>query len=212
LATIGLDIRARERLRAWPNDPPGLEQEMGAGVWLKARPGLIDDIDVPKLKSPGADRLRTVPDALWLSFGGHERDPFVDIFVIEVCGSYSNLMDKRSRFAPSMHSMLTTCPLPWLLGARSREDSLARWKCIRVIANEPTQAMILPVRDIRVMYALPAKMYDAFTSSQVPHAHEFFVPANALLTPDGWQDPTIRALIARTSIRANFWAYNIAAE
>jgi hypothetical protein len=33
-----------------------------------------------------------------------------------------------------------------------------------------------------------------------------------MLTPESWQEPSIRALIARTSIRANFWAYTIAAE
>lgn len=82
LTHIGLDIRARDRLRAWPNDPPGLEHDLGPGVWMKARPGEGDDIYYPKLKLPGSDRLRTIPDALWLRFGGHERDPFVDIFGI----------------------------------------------------------------------------------------------------------------------------------
>ncbi len=211
LTQIGLDIRARDRLRAWPNDPPGLEHELGPGVWMKARPGVVDDIDCPKLKLPGADRLRTVPDALWLRFGGHARDPFVDLFVIEVCGSYSNLLDKRSRFAPSMVSMLASCPLPWLLGPHNKTDPAFRWQRTRILAEKPTQTLILPVRDIRVMYALPNKLYDGFETSQVPHAHEFFVPVRALLTPDSWQDPSIRALIARSSTRANFWAYNIAA-
>jgi hypothetical protein len=212
LAYIGLDVRARERLRSWPNDPPGLEDEIGPGVWLKARPGVVDDIHCPKLKLPGADRLRTIPDALWLRFGGHDRDPFVDLFVIEVCGCYSNLMDKRSRFAPSMQSMLASCTLPWLLGASSRDDETPRWQCTRLLREEPTQSMVLPVRDIRVMYALPEKLYEGFATSQVPHAHEFFVPVKALLSPESWQEPSIRAFIARTSIRANFWAYTIAAE
>jgi len=212
LVQIGLDIRARERLRAWPNDPPGLEHELGPGVWLKARPGVTDDINHPKLKLPGADRLRTVPDALWLRFGGHERDPFVDIFVIEVCGSFTNLLDKRSRFAPSMHSLLASCPVQWLQGPRARDDDTQRWQCTRLLRELPAQPMVLPVRDIRVMYALPAKLYDGFVSSQAPHAHELFIPTSALLGPESWQEPSIRALISRASIRANFWAYDIAAE
>jgi hypothetical protein len=212
LNRIGLDIHARQRLRGWPNLPPGLEGELGPGVWLKARPGVLDDIDYPTLKLPGANRMRTVPDALWLCFGGHERDLFVDIFVIEVCGTFTNLLDKRSRFAPSMHSMLATCPVPWLLGPSARDDETPRWQSIRLLAEPPPLPMVLPVRDIRVMYALPTKLFDSFASSQAPHAHEFFVPANALLTPDSWQEPSIRAMIARTSIRANFWSYNVAAE
>ncbi len=56
---------------------------MGArGAWLRARPGPVDDIDHPFLKLPGSNRLRTVPDGLWLCFGGTERDPYVDIFGI----------------------------------------------------------------------------------------------------------------------------------
>ncbi len=82
MRNIDLDLRARDKLRSWPNDPPGLEHELGPGVWLKARPGVHDDIHYPKLKLPGSDRLRTVPDALWLRFGGSERDPFVDLFGI----------------------------------------------------------------------------------------------------------------------------------
>jgi hypothetical protein len=212
LTHIGLDIRARDRLRAWPNDPPGLEHDLGPGVWMKARPGEGDDIYYPKLKLPGSDRLRTIPDALWLRFGGHERDPFVDIFVIEVCGSYSNMLDKRSRFAPSMHSLLAYCPLSWLLAPHGRDDDTPRWQCTKLLAREPIQNLVLPVRDIRVMYVLPNKLYEGFETSQVPHAHEFFMPVSALLAPASWQEPSIRALIARTSIRANFWAYTMAAE
>jgi hypothetical protein len=210
LQNTGLDLHARQRLRAWPNDPPGLEDEMGPGVWLKARPGVVDDSYAPKLKLPGADRLRTVPDALWLRFGGHERDPFVDVFVIEVCSTFGNMLDKRSRFAPSMNSTLAYCPLPWLLGPRARDDDTPRWQCTRLLRHPPTLPLILPARDIRVMYALPTKLFESFMASQVAHAHESFVPANALLTPDGWQEPSIRSLIARNSPRANFW--NIAAE
>jgi len=211
LRNIDLDLRARDKLRSWPNDPPGLEHALGPGVWLKARPGVHDDIHYPKLKLPGSDRLRTVPDALWLRFGGSERDPFVDLFVIEVCSTFSNLLDKRSRFLPSMQSMLATCPLPWLLGPFSRDDSTPRWQRTKLIGKAPTTQITLPVRGIRVMYALPAKLYEPFVSSQIPHAHEFFVPVDALLTPESWQEPAIRAFIARTSISANFWAYTIAA-
>jgi hypothetical protein len=44
-------------------------------------------------------------------------------------------------------------------------------------------------------------------ANQVPHAHEFFAPVTALIGPEGWQHPTLRAFIARTSPRANFWEF-----
>ena len=185
---------------------------MGPGAWIKARPGTVDDIDYPFLKLPGASRLRTVPDGLWLRFGGTERDPFVDIFVIEVCGSFTNLLDKRSRFAPSMHSMLAVCPLPWLLDPYSSYDETPRWRCTRLMKRRPETPLTLPVRDIRVMYALRPRHYEGFAATHVPHAHEFFAPVSVLLDPEGWQQPSLRAFIARTSPRANFWALAVAAE
>jgi hypothetical protein len=209
---IGLDSTIRQKLRGWPNHPPGLEDDMGPGAWIKGRPGSVDDIDYPFLKLPGASRLRTVPDGLWLRFGGTERDPFVDIFVIEVCGSFTNLLDKRSRFAPSMHSMLAVCPLPWLLDPYSQYDETPRWRCTRLLKRRPETPLTLPVRDIRVMYALRPRQYEGFASTQVPHAHEFFAPVSVLLDPEGWQQPSLRAFIARTSPRANFWALSVAAE
>lgn len=79
-----LDGYVRERMRAWPQIPPGLEMAdaRGHGVWLKARPGPALENDSPSLKIPGTVRMRTFPDALWLWFGGTEFDPFVDIFGI----------------------------------------------------------------------------------------------------------------------------------
>lgn len=79
-----LDGFVRERIRAWPQTPPGLEQAdaRGQGVWLKARPGPSQENDAPSLKIPGAARMRTFPDGLWLWFGGTPGDMFVDLFGI----------------------------------------------------------------------------------------------------------------------------------
>ncbi len=82
MTIVRLDGFVRQKLRAWPNQPPGLEHERHNGAWAKARPGIDETVDHPYLKLPGTQRLRTVPDGLWMSFGGSERDPFVDIFGI----------------------------------------------------------------------------------------------------------------------------------
>ncbi len=57
------------------------------------------------------------------------------------------------------------------------------------------------------MYALRPRHYEGFAACQVPHAHEFFAPINALIGPEGWQHPNLRTFIARTSPRANFWEF-----
>lgn len=208
-----VDSLVRAKLRTWPNHPPGLEDtHMGArGAWLRARPGRFNDMDDPFLKHPGSNRMRTVPDGLWLCFGGTPGDPYVDIFAVEDCGSFTNLLDKRSRFAPSMHSVLAVCPVPWLRDAVSENNAMPRWRHTGLLSAEPTTQMTLPVRDIRVMYTLKPRYYEGFAASQIPHAHEYFAPISAIIGPGGWQHPLLRAFIARTSNRANFWEFSGAA-
>jgi len=80
---VSLDRQVKERLKRWPQRPPGLVQSPnGKDVWLRARP--TDDIGSchPFLKLPGSERMRTLPDGLWLDFGGSPEEPFVDIFGI----------------------------------------------------------------------------------------------------------------------------------
>jgi len=209
-APTSLDALVRQKLRTWPQHPPGLaDHDMGAsGCWMRARPGTIDNLDNPYLKLPGSNRLKTVPDGLWLCFGGTEKDSFVDLFAIEACGSFQNLLDKRSRFSPSMHSWLAVCPLEWLMQPVSLTNTMTRWRYSGLLRAEPRSPLVLPVRDIRVMYALRPRQYEYFAASQIPHAHEFFAPMSALIGPDGWHHPNMRTFIARTSPRANFWEFS----
>ncbi len=208
-APTTLDAIVKHKMRSWPQHPPGLDDQDTSrrGAWLRGRPGRANEVDDPFLKFPGSNRMRTIPDGLWLCFGGSERDAFVDIFVIEVCGSLSNLLDKRGRFTPSMHSLLAVCPVPWLLGQISPANSLERWRHVGLLHDRPKTPLTLPVRDIRVMYALRPRHYEGFASSQVPHAHEFFAPVTALMGPEGCQHPPLRAFIARALGRANFWEF-----
>jgi hypothetical protein len=59
---------------------------------------------------------------LCLNFGGTFAEPFVDILAIEACSTIQNLLDKRSRFAPSTHSMMCLCPTAWLLAPVTPTD------------------------------------------------------------------------------------------
>ncbi len=198
-----LDDLVQQRLQRWPNRPPGLDADPRGDFWLKGRPGAHDNAYQPFLKRPGSDRLRTLPDGLWLNFGGDMREPFVDIFAIEACGNLQNLLDKRSRFAPSMHSMLAVCPAPWLLGACGDESRRPRWRVTGVLPHEPVAPLILPVRDMRVLYALKATHYASFASSQIPHAHEYFMPMDALTAEDSHNNMALRALVGRAAASAS---------
>lgn len=200
-----LDARVQETLRGWPQSPPGLVgMARGSQAWMRGRPTDVNGLYTPFLKLPGSYRMRTLPDGLWLCFGGSTVEIFVDIFAIEACGSLPNLLDKRSRFAPSTQSRMVECPVPWLLGPVSRHDPMPRWQAIGVMRAEPSQPLIVPVRDIRVMYALKQRHYAGFVASQIPQSHEYFVPMDVLVAEDSASDPALRALVARASASANF--------
>jgi hypothetical protein len=205
-----LDILVRNSLRTWPQCPPGLQAPRGEDAWLRGRPA--EDLGTchPFLKLPGSNKLRTLPDGLWLHFGGTAEDPFVDIFAIEACSSLQNLLDKRSRFAPSVQSLLAVCPVPWLLAPVQPGEPTPRWKATRVIRFEPVLPFVVVVRDLRVMYGLKREHYKGFAQHQLPHPHEFFVPMESLTASEADKDPALRSLLARATARANFLAEDAA--
>jgi hypothetical protein len=201
--TIRLDNIVRARLKTWPQRPPGATPSVG-GAWLRARPSEGEPIAQPYLKVPGSDRMRTIPDGLWLHFGGTPEDPYADILCIEACSTFQNLLDKRSRFAPSTTSLLAYCPLPWLLAPIQPGDETPRWRMIPACVAEPVAGLTLPVRDIRVLYGLQREHYAGFARNQVPQPHEYFCPMEALTAHEGHANPSMRSLIARASMTSAF--------
>ena len=200
-----LDELVRNRLRRWPQRPPGVVRTpKQPGTWLRGRPGEPSLTAQPFLKLPGSNTHRTIPDGLWLHFSPDPTDRYADILCIEACGSIPNLQDKRARFAPSTTSLLVVCPLRWLLDQAGPEDPTARWRLIRLLRVEPTEPLVLPVRDVRVLYGLKARHYDGFAKSQMPQPHEYFCPMEALTAENGHDSPAMQSLIGRASATANF--------
>lgn len=202
---LSLDTLVKERLKRWPQRPPGLRMPRGGRhVWLRGRPGDDSKACHPFIKVPGSSRLRTVPDGLWLNFGGTVGDSFVDIFAIEACSTLQNLYDKRSRFAATTHSLLVECPAPWLLGSVMGADDTPRWQAIGLLARRPILPVVFPVRFCRILYALTAEHYAGFARHQLPHGHEFFAPMDALIAEDSDRNPDLLALLHRASPVSNF--------
>jgi hypothetical protein len=78
-----LDALVRARLKQWPQHPPGCHRATaGRDSWIRGRPSDESVACHPFLKFPGSNRLRTLPDGLWLHFAGTPVEPFVDIFGI----------------------------------------------------------------------------------------------------------------------------------
>lgn len=200
-----LDQLVRRTLGQWPQRPPGLEPSAKQpGTWLRARPDLERKVTQPYLKVPGAHRLRTLPDGLYLHFSTKAEEPYVDILCIEACSTYQNLLDKRSRFAPSTGSLLAVCPVEWLMEPGIPGNCIPRWRLIRMLRKEPKEPLILPVRDARVLFGLQPRHYRGFMSSQTAQAHEFFCPMDVLMDMEGAKNPALRALIGRAAAASNF--------
>jgi hypothetical protein len=141
-----------------------------------------------------------------MNFGGTPEEPFVDIFAVEACISLANLLDKRSRFAPSTHSLLAYCPVPWLLAPVMEGDPTPRWRATGLLRYEPALAFVVPVRDIRVLFALTHEHYTGFRKHLLPHAHEFFAPMETLMALESEKNPDLQALLAHATASANFLA------
>ncbi|MBY0331847.1 MAG: hypothetical protein K2X49_14380 [Acetobacteraceae bacterium] len=200
-----MDRLVRTQLRKWPQRPPGMTASLKQpGIWLKGRPGEPNISTHPFLKVPGSNRLRTLPDGLWLHFSPSAEDPYVDILCIEACSSLPNLLDKRSRFAPSVSSLVAVCPVDWLLAPAQPNDLTPRWRLIRMLAGEPSTPLILPVRDARVLFGLARRHFDHFAESQIAQPHELFCPMEALVADRGHESPAMRELIFRSSVMSNF--------
>ena len=95
------------------------------------------------LNFPGSTRYRTLPDGLWFNFGGTPEDPYVDIFAIEACASFQNLLDRSAHVARPQHPplpVLAVCPLPWLLSPVAKEiDPTPRWKVTGLVRSRARQ-------------------------------------------------------------------------
>ncbi len=203
-----VDELVRRRLRQWPQRPPGAPRtQRQSGIWLRARPGEANILGQPFIKLPGSSTFRTIPDGLWLHFSPDPDDRWADILCIEACGSVPNLQDKRARFAPSTSSLLVVCPVRWLLEQAEPNDPTPRWHLIRLLREEPTEPLVLPIRDMRVLYGLKARHYQSVAKGQVPHPHEYFCPIEALTAERGHEDPALAALIGRASAAANFMTF-----
>lgn len=94
--------------------------------------------------------------------------------------------------------------MAWLVGPAQEDDPTPRWRLLRMLKAEPIAPLVLPVRDVRVVFGLKANHYEGFARSQVPQAHEYFCPMDALTAERGHENPDMRAMMSRATASANF--------
>lgn len=160
--------------------------------WLRAQPQAESErARAPRLNVPGSDLFATQPDGLWMSLGILRGDTnavaaFADCVVVEVCGTAQNLNDKRARYAARTTSLVLSVGQSWL-DQRVRLQGQGGTEPQRrdVLGGQlPSDTDIrLPVRHLRVLYALPdgpRPLYERARDSMVFEAHEFVCPQRML--------------------------------
>ena len=170
------DAEGKDILRKWPTRGKRLwGTPPSGGWWLQAQPKPnAGAVAGPTINNVGATTNRIQPDGLW----AYLEPNFADVVCVEVCGSAQNLNDKRSRYGLFQQALMLTCPLPWL-GENIRVrggGQWPRWRATGTIASAPAVEMVLPVRFLRVLYAVPNAIYKEWKTNNIPGPHEFFCP------------------------------------
>lgn len=150
----------------------------GRGFWVRGQPKQGEAAG-PKLASPGATLFTTQPDGLWVHF---DDVASCDVVAIEVCGTVQNLNDKRSRYIPASHSLVLVCSLAWLMEEVTVQKLGKKpcWKTTVSMSREPDSDLRIPVRHLRVLYALPNAIYRTWSAHHTPTGYEFFCPHSSL--------------------------------
>jgi hypothetical protein len=79
---------------------------------------------------------------------------------------------------------------------------LPRWKALGTIPQEPEHDLTVPVRHLRVMYALPNKLYAKWCPHRVPTGYEFFCAHSSLSSGTA---QSMRKFLGQMSVAAQFY-------
>lgn len=157
---------------------------------------------MPYFRTPGAKLFKTQPDGLWLYFSG---EGWVDAISIEHCSSVQNLNDKRSRYMPTLNSVLVHVKRTWLQGLIGVQHGgqAERWAATRTMPKPDftNKEFEFPVRHVRVLYALRSDHYSRWIPNHVATGYEFFCTHESLRT---WTSQTTQVFLSRMSSVANY--------
>ena len=195
------DAAAKAILLKWPRRSNSLWPAPSiGGFWLRAQPK-DGSATGPRICSPGAKLFTTQPDGLWACFAKRQ---FCDLVVIEVCGSIQNLNDKRSRYIPSSHSLVLSCSAAWFNehvpvqgGGKS-----PRCKALGSFGKAPASDINVPIRFMRILYAIPDKQYGSWCLNHTPTGQEFFCKHSSL---SAYKGPQMQSFLRQMSILSQFY-------
>lgn len=216
MALVLNDANAKDRLRqGWPANTRAWSGE-GEEWWLRAQPKDGPSAPTgPRLMAPGSKLFATQPDGLWITLGiprgdTASRAEHIDCIAIEASRSRQNLADKRSRYAASTTSLVVDLPLKWLdkLISVQGQGNVQRTRRELLGGNlATTGAVRLPVRHLRVLYALPnngqQSLFKSVKRSVPLGAHEFLCTHGLL---GSWPRISSSGLFQRMAPSSHHWS------
>jgi hypothetical protein len=200
---ISNDALAKASLKRWPIRTTKLwPPPFDGGFWIRAQP--VDGKTTgPQLSSPGAGQFRTQPDGMWLFLCPD--CAYADAVCVEACGSPQNLNDKRSRYIPANHSVVVTCRLAWLNDSvRSAGFHGPRWQAAGTFAQQPPGDITLPIRYLRVLYALKPDHYTDVYAQLIPAGYEFFCRMKSL---DSYNSQKMQDFLRQMAFATHFYSH-----
>jgi hypothetical protein len=200
------DGNAKAALRKWPLRPReewGWAVGTGCGPWVRVLPvhGNTKKNRRVEFLVVGMDTAATQPDGLWISVG--PKAEFVDVVAVEHCGTRQNFYDKRSRYMATLYSRVLAVGKGWYqvqVPVQGGGSKTMRSLC-QQFPRRMTGAERIPIRHVRVLYALHPKDYDTFHSTPFG-PHEFFCPHYALTQRTS---PMLRDFVKRLSTDVHWY-------
>jgi hypothetical protein len=158
------------------------------------------------LRVPGTGKFSSQPDGLFIKVEWTEskmglRFPFADAVIVEACGVSQNLGDKRSKYANSTASTVVELKSSWLQHSykiRGKAGSTRKYMDRLGLPNGDCQ---IPIRHMRVLYALDDQLYDAMRWEIVPAGHEYFIRYSSMSTSNS---PAFRQFTSLMSMESHF--------
>ena len=198
------DLIAKDKLRLWPMVTTTVwAPSVDDGCWLRAQP--VDGGPAgPRLVGAGSDLFSTQPDGLWICLVP-ERG-FADAVAVEVCGSSQNFNDKRARYAARTMATVVRCSHAWLHAEVSTQGGgrAKRWEVAGTFdaAFPPSSEVTLPLRFLRVLYFLNDALFDSWSATGVPEAHEF---VSRYQSVGSYTSPQMQKFLKRMTLDVHFY-------
>ncbi len=195
-----IDAAAKESLRKWPKKTH-VFGGVGERWWLRCQPA-EGEVTHPRIRPLGSKLFATQPDGLFAQFG--PAGNYVDIVAIEVCSSFQNLFDKRSRYSATTTSVVLDVPLAWWNAKTHKNQTwFAASGAFRQI---PLQDTFHPIRHSRAIFILPNEHYADWFRNSSAQGHEFFMPLSSI---DSFNSAKMQLFLARLDPVANFYSVEL---